>query len=528
MSKTILNTNAIYGQVDQSKTSNNKITYLGDYHTFAEIDTTKFSNEVLVWHTPEFSKEEWRYGLYGINIKPTWDYVEEEGMITIEIQKQYFLVYDDGTHTTYLENLLNSVKIFGKQFEIIIFKKESLDKNFVHKHSDILNLPRGGGYWLWKPYIINETLKKIKDNDLVFYLDLKYYFIEDFTELYYDYMKEHDILIWKNHPNDNTFLMKKYCKMDVILKYNMYEPIIKNNLEDYWAGAIIIKNNNFTKDIISQWLNMCCIYEDITDTDSINPNIEEFIEHRHDQSLLSIVLYKNNIISYIFPKKYLYNCRTFSNLNFKESKLKNIELLGCFISIPKCASKTVLEMFKLGHNRDNHFDEKSSQVIIYENHQRLKILERKYNLKNKYIFTFVRHPYDRIKSWYYYHKKIEPYKSKSLNEWINNGCQTHWTIQNETVWNDETLSPLLQYNFIDGKSNINYIGKIENFEQDCKIIISELNELYKKYNYSTRISYKFIKINQSDKKNNDIISKKNKDLIFQMFKKDFTFFNYAK
>ena len=308
MSKTFINTNAIWGQVDQPKASNDTITYFGDYYTFEEIDTKNFSDEVLVWHTPEFSKEEWRYGLYGINIKPTWDYVEEEGIITIEIQKQYFLVYDDGTHTTYLENLLNSVKNFGKQFEIIIFKKESLDKNFVHKHSDILNLPRGGGYWLWKSYIINETLKKIKDNDLVFYLDSKYYFIEEFTELYYDYMKEHDILIWNNHPGCPKYLFKLLCKMDVVIKYNA-EDMIKYNIEEYWAGAIIIKNNNFTKDIISQWLDMCCIYEDITDTDSINLNIEGFIEHRHDQSLLGILLYKNNINAHFFPNKYLQNSR---------------------------------------------------------------------------------------------------------------------------------------------------------------------------------------------------------------------------
>ena len=35
------------------------------------------------------------------------------------------------------------------------------------------------------------------------------------------------------------------------------------------------------------------------------------------------------------------------------------KLIGCFISIPKCASKTILNMFELGKNRDNHFNEKS-------------------------------------------------------------------------------------------------------------------------------------------------------------------------
>ena len=75
-------------------------------------------------------------------------------------------------------------------------------------------------------------------------------------------------------------------------------------------------------------------------------------------------------------------------------------------------------------------------------------------MKDKYIFTFVRHPYQRIISWFYYHKNTEPYRSQSLNEWISNGCQTHWTIQNKTNWKKENLSPILQYNFIDGNSEI--------------------------------------------------------------------------
>lgn len=208
--------------------------------------------------------------------------------------------------------------------------------------------------------------------------------------------------------------------------------------------------------------------------------------------------------------------------------LNNDGLLGCFISIPNCRCETIIEIFKLGECRDNHYAGSYNQYIIYENHQRLKVLEENFNLENKYVFTFVRNPYDRIKSWYYCHKDIYPYNSKSLNEWIKDGCQTHWKIQNKTNWEEEKLSPLLQYNFIDGNKNLDYIGKIENFDEDCKNIISDINNILEKNNNKNRLTYKFIKKNISIKNNNEEITDENKELIYNMFKKDFDYFNYGK
>ena len=205
----------------------------------------------------------------------------------------------------------------------------------------------------------------------------------------------------------------------------------------------------------------------------------------------------------------------------------NTDTVGCFISIPKCASKTILDMFKLGHNRDNHFSEKSEQCIIYENHKRLKLLENKYNLTGKYIFAFVRHPYDRVISWFYYHIDNDTYKSFTLNEWVKAGCKTHWRVQNGTNWAKEGLSPLLQYNFIDGKSKVDYIGKFENFDEDCKTIVSDLNDRLHP-EHPKRITYKNIIKNKTKQIKKDVLTDESKEVIYNLFKKDFDYFQYDK
>ena len=221
----------------------------------------------------------------------------------------YFLVYNDGTHDSYLNKLLHSVKTYGAEFKIIIFDKKSIDKEFLTKHDDILKCHRGGGYWLWKSYIINETLKTINDGDIVFYLDSTYYFIDNFTDFCFDSLKTSDFVVWKNKPNESTYYMKNWCKMDVITKFNMFDTVFTNNAEDCWGGALLIKKTGKTVEYIKEWLDICCDYENISDYPSKLPNSSLFQEHRHDQSLLSIIIHKYNISMRIFERKYLQNAR---------------------------------------------------------------------------------------------------------------------------------------------------------------------------------------------------------------------------
>lgn len=221
----------------------------------------------------------------------------------------FFIVYNDNSESHYLDQLLKSVEKYGNEFKIIVYNKAEIDDEFLKKNNKILNCSRGGGYWLWKSYIINKTLKKVNDNDIIFYLDSKYYFIEDFTNLYSEYMRNNDLLVWKNKPNEPIWYMKNWCKMDVIDKYKIYDKVFNENAEDCWAGALVIKKTENTIKYMQEWLDMCCIYENITDSPSEMRNNDLFREHRHDQSLLSVILYKYNIEMQVFEKRYLQNAR---------------------------------------------------------------------------------------------------------------------------------------------------------------------------------------------------------------------------
>ena len=61
------------------------------------------------------------------------------------------------------------VGAFDRQVQ---FRREDLDPEFCKRNSEILAMKRGAGYWLWKPYIVLESLRHLMtDEDVLFYSD---------------------------------------------------------------------------------------------------------------------------------------------------------------------------------------------------------------------------------------------------------------------------------------------------------------------------------------------------------------------
>lgn len=213
---------------------------------------------------------------------------------------------------------------------------------------------------------------------------------------------------------------------------------------------------------------------------------------------------------------------------FKRQQSKDLKRIGAFISIPKNASKAVLDILDLGPNRGKEY---TDSLVIYENHQRGKVLQTRHQLKDLFVFCFVRNPYDRCISWYEYHKQrnIEPYNSMSFEDWVKKGLPHHWKKVTGTNWAEEGLTPLLQYNFIE-HCKIDFIGKMENFEHDLQCIIGQLNAICSEREIMKSFQYAPKKTNSSKRQGNieQYYTKETKDVVFSLLAKDFTHFGYDK
>jgi hypothetical protein len=190
----------------------------------------------------------------------------------------------------------NNLNLFDKT---ILYTDEFLKKDteFWSKHKAFIeNNKRGYGYWLWKSFIIKKTIEKMQDNDILLYLDSgceidireKDFLIDCFN------IVENDLII----SFKVNCLEKNYNKMDLLLKLNMNNNKYLNT-NQHPAGVLLILICEKTRNLINEWYELSCNYHLIDDTNSINKNLNCFIEHRHDQSIFSLLTKKYNICSKI-------------------------------------------------------------------------------------------------------------------------------------------------------------------------------------------------------------------------------------
>lgn len=215
--------------------------------------------------------------------------------------KKYFLTFGGGDNQSIQKSYHAAVKRITNQVEELkmfdyIYPKTEIDlKNdevFWNKHKNfIINSSKGYGYWLWKPYLIMKTMEEMEDNDILLYADAGC-IIQDChkSELTRLFEKvESDLIIASLTCNENG-----YSKMDLIKHLDMENSKLLR-VNQIQASAIIIKKCKKTMNLVKEWYNISCNYHLIDDSPSIEPNTESFKEHRHDQSIFSLLVKKYDI-----------------------------------------------------------------------------------------------------------------------------------------------------------------------------------------------------------------------------------------
>ena len=208
-----------------------------------------------------------------------------------------------------------------------------------------------------------------------------------------------------------------------------------------------------------------------------------------------------------------------------------------FLHIPKTAGSSIrsslkenfeLEcddtqenLFKKNIDVFQKFENKNFLINSFNGHLPLQILKKFEEYKDKPVVTFVRNPFSRIVSNYFEclrdtnHTKILGLNSKTTFEDFLD------IVKQKDYW---FTMPMIDWIGKQNLKEIDFIGKIENFEEDVYLMNKKLNINIKPkhHNHNNSIGTKYSPPNYI----NFFKKKKTIDIVNNLYKDDLEIFNY--
>ena len=208
-------------------------------------------------------------------------------------QKIYIVSFSHNCCIEAQKNLEKTAMMYGadKVFSLNLDTLEApLD---VKKY--ISDNKKGAGYWIWKPYAIKQIMNVINENDIIIYVDSSTYFNKSIKKII-DFINNNSILCFKHGNSDEgkNHNQSIWTKMNAVKYFNYTDDWCENEgKNDQFISAFIgVKNNEIGKSIITKWLEVMKPEKSYLFDDSPSEHCSNFIESRHDQQMLSLILYK--------------------------------------------------------------------------------------------------------------------------------------------------------------------------------------------------------------------------------------------
>jgi hypothetical protein len=217
--------------------------------------------------------------------------------------KKILITFGDRKYYGSMKRLENTAREIGKVDEVHQYSQEWLQHTgFWKQNAFILQRPRGAGYWIWKPYILLDAMNLyMEDGDIVMYSDAGVEVIKDLSPLY-DLAQEKDRIVFRLAGKHNN---KTWTKRDTFVLMGCDE-------QKYWDAIQTTASYHLWKktDANIQFLTdyMKFLRDPRIVTDDVNmagkQNFMEFRDHRHDQSVLSLMTIRDNFERHCDPCQY--------------------------------------------------------------------------------------------------------------------------------------------------------------------------------------------------------------------------------
>lgn len=200
----------------------------------------------------------------------------------------YFITYGSHNFEISKQRIGQEAIDTGYFDKVILYSDSDLPDEITNSY--LFKFRRGGGYWIWKPYIIHETLKKMNDGDFLVYVDSgsKIQKANEWKK-YFELLKKYDSVFFLINCTN-----QEYTKLKTLMYFKEVAKYFNKRFQ-IGANFLIIKKTNEMLLFVNEWKNTMLIHPELVvdpKKEDLKNEDKKFIENRYDQSILTGLVYK--------------------------------------------------------------------------------------------------------------------------------------------------------------------------------------------------------------------------------------------
>jgi hypothetical protein len=201
---------------------------------------------------------------------------------------KYFITYADKNYEKSKERIASEAEATGFFDQVITYGKKDLSDDILN--AALMRYERGGGYFVWKPYVVEKTLLGMNDGDILVYADCGCsVFKNDEWKRYFNLLSDYNAVMFML-----PLTCEAYTRKNVL---EHFAGIGKNWKRRYQVSAtfFLLKKNKQTISLIREWKQTMVQFPELVvdvPKDQMHEESPRFIENRCDQSILSALAYK--------------------------------------------------------------------------------------------------------------------------------------------------------------------------------------------------------------------------------------------
>lgn len=255
----------------------------------------------------------------------------------------------------------------GRADKVIEFHPEDL-RELKDLYPDHFKIKRGYGLWFWKPFLVLKAFEQMANGDYLFYCDSGAVFIDDIHKLIPDLnMSGFDMMVFEQPLLACCFTKGETYKLLGCSDFSGNQLL---------GGYILLKKSAKSVEYMNTWFRAMSDIRVLSAEkyDSSIADHKDFISHREDQSVLTILCKKWGIAAHrdpsdcgIFPWQYLraggYHRKKYPNSHYP------VILLCVRKNAPEVYERNyrnALQLHKVGLN--NEFTARIKLLPMYMRH----------------------------------------------------------------------------------------------------------------------------------------------------------------